>query len=155
MPRGPASSQAWCRRPLCWAASMLFSAASWPSRRLLRQGGGQSYGHSSFSSSLASALVLPLAIPSGSQPFARRPGDGGGDAVDAPCSIDHHAALGILGGDFEEAAAHPGMKIARQALVACLGPAAGRGAQKSALDRQGADQGGGRPEKARGDPVEL
>src|ERR1700716_667102 len=134
---------------------MVFSAASWPSRRLLRQGGGQSYGHSSFSSSLASALGLPLATPSGPQPFARRSGDGGGDAVDAPCSIDHHAALGILGGDFEEAAAHPGMKIARQALVARLGPAAGRGAQKSALDRQVEDQGEGGAENAGGELVEL
>src|SRR5580700_136193 len=105
---------------------MVFSAASWPSRRSRRHGGGQSYGHSSFSSSLASLLVLPRAIPSGSQPLARRNGDGGGDAVDAPCSIDHHAALGILVGDFEEAAAHAGMKVARQALVAGLAPAAGR-----------------------------
>src|ERR1700676_1662059 len=115
---------------------MVFSAASWPSRRSRRQGGGQSYGHSSFSSSLASLLVLALAILSGSQPLARRSGDGGGDGIDAPCSIDHHAALGIMLGDFEEAAAHAGMKIVRQALVARLGPAAGRGAQKAGLDRQ-------------------
>src|SRR5260370_33731894 len=116
---------------------MDFSAASWPSRWSLRQGGGQSYGHSSFSSSLASLLVLPLAILSGSQPFAHRGGDGGGDGVDAPCSIDHHAALGIMVGDFEEAAAHAGMKIARQALVARLAPAAGRGAATTGLARPG------------------
>src|SRR5260370_41740496 len=126
---------------------MVVSAASWPSRRSLRQGGGQSYGHSSFSSSLASLLVLPLAILSGSQPLARRGGDGGGDAVDAPRSIDHHAALGIMVGDFEEATAHAGMKVARQALVARLAPAAGGGAEEPGLDRQGHGPGEGGPGK--------
>ena len=62
MPRGPASSQAWCSRPLRWAASIAASAGSWPSSRAVRHGGDQSYGHSSFSSSLASTLVLARAI---------------------------------------------------------------------------------------------
>ena len=70
----------------------------------------------------------PSPSASDSQPFAYHARDRGGDRVDIPCSIDHHAALGILVGDFEEAAAHAGMKIARQALVARLAPAAGGGA---------------------------
>src|SRR5260221_7904433 len=134
---------------------MVFSAVSWPSRRLLRQGGGQSYGHSSFSSSLASTLALPLAIRSGSQSLACCLRDRAGDRVDIPCSIDHDATLWLPRGNLEEAGPDPGMELARQALVARFRAPPRRRAPKAGLDRQVEDDGEVGPEVADGDFVEL
>src|SRR6185503_12021208 len=107
MPRGPVSSQAWCSLPTCCAASIVRSAVSWPTSRSLRHGGGQSYGHSSFSNSAGSALTLARAIASGSQPLVDDTRDRGGDGVDVLRGVDHRAALGFVAGDGEEPVAHP------------------------------------------------